>query len=306
MIRYRVRHLAAPAAPSCFFAARFPGGFFLARHLRRFAALLAVVVQVAAAGCSSTPETPYPAFIQIQELPDAFLAGLPGVRAKLLAGNPETRRSSTVLTLPAGWQFTTGGFPDKSVEMFVMAGSLKLGDLDLRPGGYAYLPAGGSGIELASGTGAELLYFLDDVMPDAVIQTPLVLNAADLAWESTDDVAAFGYATKELRGDPGSGTRTWLLRILPGASPGWRRSAVPVEGFLLSGQYRHGECVGGEVAVGEYAPGGYFLRPAGVIHGGPDAGAVEASVWYLRRADPGDDQPVAGCAAAAANDALNP
>ena len=60
--------------------------------------------------------------------PQERRAGLPGVRAKHLAGNPDTRRSSDVVTLPPDWSFTTGGFPDKSVEIYVVAGSVKIGE----------------------------------------------------------------------------------------------------------------------------------------------------------------------------------
>ena len=97
---------------------------------------------------ASAPQTPYPAFIQTEELPDVFLAGLPGVRAKQLAGNPETRRSSNRIILPPDWQFTTGASPGKSVEIFVLAGEIALGDLPLGPGAYAYIPPGSTGLQM--------------------------------------------------------------------------------------------------------------------------------------------------------------
>ena len=55
----------------------------------------AFFITVILAGCASkAPELPYPAFIQVDELDDIFMASLPGVRAKQLAGDPRTRQSA--------------------------------------------------------------------------------------------------------------------------------------------------------------------------------------------------------------------
>ena len=296
-----------PATPSCFFAARFPGGFFDFRYCRpisrplsrsrRLAVAGVLLWSVVAVGCASTPELPYPAFVNADEVPDSFVAGLPGVRAKRLTGNPETRRSSSLMTLPAGWQFTTGGLPDKSVEIFVIAGTLNIGSIPMRAGSYAFLPAASQGLDIQTATGAEVLYFLDDANDADVIQTPMIVDAGQMEWETADSANDAGRSTKVLREDPGSGARTWLLRVQPGIPGVWRQSAQRTEGFLLTGTYHHVECLGGDSVLGEYRPGGYFMRPADVVHGGPDALAIEQSIWFLRRQSPGPDQPAEGCSA---------
>ena len=57
--------------------------------------LLSAVAMSIFAGCASGPPTlPYPAFVQVDELEDVFMASLPGVRAKQLSGDPQTRRTS--------------------------------------------------------------------------------------------------------------------------------------------------------------------------------------------------------------------
>ena len=113
---------------------------------RALSRLTAIVVALALGGCSSgPPQLPYPAFIAVEELPDAFIANLPGVRAKRLAGDPETRQFSSRIVIPPDWQFTTGASPGQSVEIFVLAGQLTVGEFDLTPGGYAWLPPGSSG-----------------------------------------------------------------------------------------------------------------------------------------------------------------
>ncbi len=250
-------------------------------------------------GCASGPPVvPYLAYIQADELPDIFVAGLPGVRAKQFAGDRETRRSSIRLLLPADWQGTTGASPGKSVEMFVIAGEITLGSMALKRGSYAYIPPGFTGSNFRTKAGAMVLYFLDDANPAAVIQTPLILDSVLVDWQPvSEDPEDFGLSVKELRLDPGSGAQTLLLRIDPGATQGWRKSSTVEEGYLLSGGYRHSECINGEVATGDYAPGGYFQRPSGAVNGGPEAAAMSSAIWFLRRMGKGAVESLPACVA---------
>ena len=94
-------------------------------------------------GCAGVaPELSYPAFVQTDELEDVFIASLPGARAKQLAGDPMTRRTSNRIDLPPGWSGTTGGSPGKALEIFVLSGTLNLADVDLVQGGYVFVPPG--------------------------------------------------------------------------------------------------------------------------------------------------------------------
>ncbi len=249
------------------------------------------------AGCaSSAPTVPYPAFVQADELPDVFLAALPGIRAKQFAGDPQSRRTSNRLLLPADWNGSTGASPGKSVELFVVAGEIILGGMPMKAGSYAYIPPGFTGMNIGTTSGALVLYFLDDPNPAAVIQTPLLLDSDFIDWHPvSEEPEDFGFSVKELRLDPGSGVRISLLRIEPGATQLWRHSSATEEGYLLSGNYRHSECVDGEVLTHDYLPGGYFARPAGAVHGGPEAVATSSSVWYLRRMGKGAVQSVPAC-----------
>jgi len=235
-------------------------------------------------GCASNePRTPYPAFVQVDELPDVFIAGLPGVRAKQLVGNPATRRSSYRVLLPPDWSFTTGASPGMSVEIFVLAGEIGLGDLSLGAGGYAYIPDGWTGMQMKTNQGALLLYFLDDADPTAVIQTPMLLNSGLVGWTPlSDDPNDLGLSVRELRADPGSGARSWLMKIEPIANRDWQRSSITREGYLVAGSYRDSECINGEAVTSDYAPGGYFYRPPGAVSGGPGATTSVSATWFLR------------------------
>jgi hypothetical protein len=239
---------------------------------------------LAFAACASGPsETPYPSFIQSNTLPETFIAGLPGVSAIVLAGNPDTRRASIHMSLPPGWSFSTGAEPGKSVEMYILAGDVHIGEFTLSPGSYAYLPSGTTGLQMSTDEGASLLYFLDREIRSSVIRTPMLLSRDILTWQPvSDDPNDIGVSFKELRFDPGSGARTSLLRIESGATRPWVKSSVSEEGFLLEGSYQHSECVEGEELTDIYTPGGFYNRPAGAINGSPLSGGVGTAVWLVR------------------------
>ncbi len=258
------------------------------------------VATVLISGCTSgPPKLPYPAFIQVDELDDVFMASLPGVRAKQLSGDPQTRRTSNRIDLPQDWKGTSGGVPGRSMEIFVIAGELTVADIALQPGGYAFLPAGSLGFNLSAREGARILYFVNDTDPESVIRSPIIINSDLLAWE---DTARLGVATKELRNDPGNGAKTWLLRVATGASQAWESSSIIREGYLITGNQQYAECVHGEVELWQYAPGGYFYRPANTISGGPDSLALTDSIWVLRETGHGVATVWPSCVATGTNE----
>jgi hypothetical protein len=266
------------------------------KRLRRIQPMLLLAALLISACASGPPKVPYPAFIQVKDLDNVFLAGLPGVRARQFAGDARSARSSSLLQLPADWEFSTAAAPDKSVEVFVLAGQVELGGITLRPGGYAFLPPGSMGSSMRTRNGAELLYFLNDVNERATIRVPLITGIDSGTWQPlSDDPADFGLSIMEFRSDPGSGARTWLMRIDPVATQRWQSSSVDIEGFLVSGRYRHSECVDGKPVSAEYTSGGYFLRPAGAVNAGPDAKSLQTSIWLLRSPGPGARQIVSTC-----------
>ena len=252
----------------------------------------AFFVLTVAACASGPPKLPYPAFVQSDELPDVFLASLPGVRAKQFSGDSQTRRSSNRIDLPPDWQGTTGGAPGKLLEIYVLSGKLEVGDIELGPGGYAQVPPGSLGFNIKTSAGARILYFLDDVDPLAMIRAPVILDSGLLDWVPTPTT---GVALKMLRDDPGNGARTWLLRISPGAQIPWRSSSVVREGYLVSGQYQDSECVAGEAHTFVYTPGGYFYRPPDTFNGGPESKAITESVWVLRERSAGLEKTTDSC-----------
>jgi hypothetical protein len=247
--------------------------------------LLGFISLVVGACASTAPQLPYPAFVQTDELEDIFMASLPGVRAKQLAGDPQTRRSSNRIDIPRDWQGTSGGVPGRSMEIFVIRGEMTIADISLGSGGYAYLPAGSLGFNLVSDNGAQILYFVNDTDPDAMIQSPIIIEGGLLEWV---DTAKVGVSSKELRSDPGNGSKTWLVSVATGAALAWESSTALREGYLITGNQQYSECVNGEVDTWQYSPGGYFYRPANTISGGPESVALTQSIWFFRETSKGD------------------
>jgi len=242
--------------------------------------LIGLIVTSLVAGCASGPTPPtYPVFVDSEELPDIFMAAMPGVRAKEYADDAKTRNTSKRIDLPPDWSGTTGGLPGKSLEIFVVSGKLQLADLTLPLGGYVYVPPGTFGFNMQTEDGATILYFLKEFDADALIRTPLILDSNLVGWKATDTVGVF---RKELRFDPGNGSQAWLTRVEPGAQIPWQSSSVRLEGYLVSGQFQDSECVEGEPYTDIYLPGGYFRRPSESVHGGPEATALSESIWLLR------------------------
>lgn len=256
--------------------------------------VLAVVAAAAVlGGCASgPPEVPYPAFIQVDELSNIFMATLPGVRAKQLAGDSQTRRTSNRIDLPRDWQGTSGGAPGRSMEIFVLKGELNIADIRLGPRGYAFFPAGSLGFNLTSPEGAQILYFLNDTDSASIIRSPIIIDSDLLRW---DDTAISGVSVKELRFDPGNGSKTWLQRISAGVSLPWEYSTALREGYLMSGDFQQSECVNGEALTWQYMAGGYFYRPANSISGGPESKAISDSIWILRETESGVTMSVPDC-----------
>ncbi|HEX5788928.1 MAG TPA: hypothetical protein VFY03_12150 [Woeseiaceae bacterium] len=251
------------------------------------------------AGCATErakPDLPYPAFVDTAEIEEQFLAALPGVRARVFASDARTRALSSRVDIPPDWKGTTGGEPGLALEIYVLAGQLNFSDIELGPGGYAYVPPGSMGFRLVSDDGAQVLYFLNEVEERTVIRSPIILDSGLLPWEERGP----GVYERELRRDPGTGARTWLVRVTPEARFQWAASSVEQEGYLVSGQFLGSECAQGEPVGWEYLPGGYFRRPAGVLSGGPDAAATAESTWFLRELTEGTVSALPACVASAA------
>ena len=222
------------------------------------------------------------------------MASLPGIRGKQLAGDPQTRRTSNRIDLPPDWKGTSGGMPGRSMEIFVVEGLVTIADIELPPGGYAFLPAGSLGFNMDSEEGARILYFINDSDPESIIRSPIIIDTALLDWAP--------HLRRALR--PKNCAATLAMAPRHGCC-GLRQVVaamavvVSTPRRLPSSRYLSAQRMrawrGAYLAV----HAGRILLPArGRVNGGPLSGGETDAVWFLRETERGKETTVSGCVAA--------
>ena len=193
---------------------------------------------------------------------------------KRLSTDPATGACSSILRYPAGMRVELAYSMDCDEELFVLDGSLSMGDVGYRAGDYAYLPAGYPRASLCSEAGADVLTFYESLPavrkdieaaydPSNLIER---VRTPDMPWGSASDarVAAAAVGRKVLRPDTDIGERTWLLKIDVDESRRYDLNGVEChpcveEMFLLDGDIA--------MTTGVLKSGAYFWRPPNIPHG---------------------------------------
>lgn len=245
------------------------------------------------------------AFVQEDKLPWVQLEHIPELEARVLAGDPTLGRYSSLARVPAGFRLDDGPTLPVSTELYVLEGQLNFGAEELGPRDFAFVPPGAPIPALASSGGARVLVFHLPSHPDEEAlaaqqaQGTYVTRDGDTRWSRGTVSPATGanvpLEVKQLKKDPHTGARTWLVRIAPGTTVPWTRDSIAEEGFLLDGDYRLSECLRDGVLAGSYTPGGYFHRPGGVVHGGPASGTRTGATWLLRTPGPLESESFTAC-----------
>jgi hypothetical protein len=176
-----------------------------------------------------------------------------------------------------------------TIELFVLEGQLFWDGTILGANDYAYLPSDVAAPKLRSDySGAVVLLFLDPPRETDGSRSRF-MKTKELAWRrgvvsQKDTGIALKLEVMDLRWVAETGQRTWLLRAGSDLKVPWEVHDGVEEGFLLQGDYRIGECLPGDnkPLTGDYTPGGYFYRPGGLIHSGPESGSQMGAVWLLR------------------------
>ncbi len=248
------------------------------------AAALAFLATVG--GCSSAAHKDLVLFQQTETAPQGILNFLGGLPVKMLNAAADGRRVA-VAELPSNWSLDLAAEREQTMELLVLEGSIAWNGNLLEQHDYAFLPSRAPAPRLATPTGAaKALLFLDPpqatdghrerlVPKDAVAWRPGVVAQNDTGQQLSLEV-------KDLLWIESTGQRTWLLRAGPDLSVPWEVHTGVEEGFLLAGDYQLGECLKNGPVVGSYSPGGYFYRPGGIVHSGPDSGTKTHALWLLR------------------------
>lgn len=196
-------------------------------------------------------------------------------------------RSVAVAEVTGDWSRQMPATRRQTVELLVLEGEVSIQGATLGPYDYAHLPARAPAPLLIAGRdGARLLLFLDPER-DTDGTEATVVDTARLQWQPAsvavrDMGRELALELKDLYYLPETGQRSWLLRVFTDFEIPWEVHTSAEEGFLLEGEFRNGECLADGPVNGLYRPGGYFYRPAGIAHGGPDSGTDTGALWILR------------------------
>jgi hypothetical protein len=226
---------------------------------------------------------------------------------KLLSLDESTHARTQILSLPPGWKQVLG-YHSTDLEMFVLEGGIEIGGKAMERYSYAYYPAGYAH-EFSTGGGATVLQWWGG-KPDFVQNTeskpgtPIAeviegWNYGDAPSISPSQFPGFRaepvwenspIRLKLLRHDKRTGRMTWIAMI-PGGGPPmsgedklppWASNPSWQEGFLLAGDMTTAECLPVGQVAGSYGPGGYFFRPAGLLHGGVSEYSTTFALWLFR------------------------
>jgi len=231
------------------------------------------------------------AFVQEQQLAATATPLAWGLEAQVLRDDARTGAAALKLRLPAGWRQAIQS-SSAAMEIFVLEGGLRFGEALLAEGDWVRVPAGSPIGPIQTETSAELLMFHDGEPRFR----PVSGSAEPSGWEISLDrdtpwVAAevarkagvpLDMGIKHFRNDSETGARTFLVSLPPGTDVPWESHPTSEEGYLLKGDHTLEECLPDGVRSGTYRPGGYFYRPAGIMHMGPGTYTKTGAVWLIR------------------------
>ncbi len=190
------------------------------------------------------------------------------------------------LALPAGWQWPVQVLPSGSFEILVLEGRLQWGDEELSRLDYLQWPAGTPSKSFSSLTPTKALVFIDPAKSSDPAAARVVKTTPTDWGGSTVSKRDTGVELKlEIRSlfkDEQTGRWTWLLRAGPDLVLPWEVHRTVEEVYLIEGEYQLHECLPAGKTRFDYRPGGYFHRPAGIVHGGPDSGSPGDILMLLR------------------------
>ena len=246
----------------------------------RFSAVFVLANNVMATVSADMIMFPDPAKAPRTELPE--FGGLPAI----LLNPGKAGGKVAVIETPRDWSFDFPAQRDYSLELLVIAGELRWDNESLRRHDYAYLPTGAAAPSLVGGEASTLLAYFDPPR-DTDGSRGIVVHSSEKDWRAgsvaqRDTGKTLNLQVKDLRRVEATGQRTWLLRAGTDLDVPWERHNTVEEGYLLRGEYRLVECLSQGQVTSDYLPGGYFYRPAGIVHSGPESGALSEVLWLLR------------------------
>ncbi len=231
-------------------------------------------------------------FLQAETVEESQIPPWPGLRGKVIAADHSTGRYVLILTPGSGQGEIAFPRVSQSLEMLVLSGRMQFGSRPMERLDFVYVPPATDIPNLTAAGEASLLVFIDPPSSDPEVVSLQQargiqwVSYADDGWEPAQVALSAGVTAKleifHLKRDPFTTARTWLVSLSGSMKIPWEVHSMIEEGFLVQGQYRLAECLPSGTVVGEYHEGGYFRRPAGVPHSGPESGPLSDVIWLQR------------------------
>jgi hypothetical protein len=216
----------------------------------------------------------------------------PGVWAKILSEDSVSGRVAVYAEFRHGWVDKSLPAAAQSIDIVILDGSFEFGDEKLAPRDFAFVPPGTRPPPLAARATTHALLFFDPPAADAAAAAKQREHGAYIArfdpsrWEPAALAKSAGSKSDlrimNLKNDPYTTARTWYVTLSGGMTTPWEVHSMTEEGYLIQGGYTLAECLPGRTVVGDYEPGGYFWRPGGIPHSGPDSGPRGDVIWLQR------------------------
>lgn len=204
--------------------------------------------------------------------------------ARLLRGDAATGEAWRVATV-RGTNFAAAPAVMRT-EIYLTRGSARIGGQAMAEGDLLVIDARGVIGRVTLDPMAELLLFRDPPSPRAPKSRRTFVQGQAVQWRAgtvaRDAGAAAPLEIKPLWTDPVTGARIHLVRSAPGVAVPWEVHPVAEEGYLLEGDYHLAECLPDGRRDYDYGAGGYFYRPPGLLHSGPQSTTAHGSTWLIR------------------------
>ena len=202
------------------------------------------------------------------------LPGFPkGMRYKVLSLDDETGACSLKVLYEPGFSLPSG-MSYSEMEMFVLKGSVVVGDRTYGPGNYFFVPPGVTLPAMHSPRGAEVLQYYnygepsfvesDSDHPDAERDRLAIVNAYEgMQWSSTNffPATAPGCLVKVLKFDE----RTQAFTFMYCMTPNFWQDNISYHDCAEEAYHIWG--TSSMMQFGELPTGGYFWRPQYINHG---------------------------------------
>lgn len=233
-------------------------------------------------------------YLQQQSLAYGPFARWQGVRIKRLSEDAASGRLAVYAEFPAGWRLRRARAAAQSIDIVMLDGSLSFGAESLGQYDFAFVPPDTRPPPLGTAAVTHALLFFDPAAADRAAvarqrqRGAYVTHFDPQRWQPASLAKSAG-ATADLKvmhlkKDPFTSARTWYVKLGGGMKVPWEVHSMAEEGYVMDGDYVLAECLPDRTVIGDYVQGGYFWRPGGIAHSGPDSGPKSGVIWLQRSA----------------------